>query len=54
METIKKEIDEAYAILSTIYVNGDAVDMVASVRAKLRKAANMLKDEIEDKKYPEE
>lgn len=54
MEQAKKEIDEAFAILSAVTVSGDAIDIVASVRSKLRKASKLLKDEIEEQKYPEE
>lgn len=35
-ETMKK-LDEAFQLLSTISVAGDAVDVMAAVRSKLRK-----------------
>ena len=40
-ETMKK-LDEAFKLLSTISVSGDAVDVMAAVRVKLRKVYNDL------------
>ena len=42
MEETKKLIDEAIMILSTLSVNGDAVDMMAAAKSKLRKASVLL------------
>lgn len=38
MEEIKRNIDEAYRLISSIPVQGEAVDLMAAARAKLRKA----------------
>lgn len=44
METskIKQEITSAYQILSTLRANGDAIDVLAAVRSKLRRAISEL------------
>lgn len=42
MSDIKKEVSEALAILSTLSVSGDAVDIMAAVRQKLKRALKML------------
>ncbi len=34
---MKKELNEIYSLLSALPVNGDAVDVIAAIRAKLRK-----------------
>lgn len=41
MDEIKKEINEALAMLATIRLSGDAVDMMAAAKAKLRKAITL-------------
>lgn len=41
MKELKETIDSAYRMLSTLQVSGDAVDVVAAVRAKLRKAYSL-------------
>ena len=38
MDNVKKHLDNAFKILSTMYVNQDNVDIVAAVRAELRQA----------------
>lgn len=38
MEELRKSLDRAYSILSTIPVAGDAVEKMAAARAELRKA----------------
>ena len=38
MTEIRKELDEAYKLISVVQVSGDAVDIIATVRARLRKA----------------
>ena len=52
MEETKKLIDDAIAILSTLSVNGDAVEVMAAhpvvrgpAKSKLRKASANLKEE---------
>lgn len=42
MDEVKKEVTEALAVLSAIYVNGDAVDIVAAVRSKLKRAISLM------------
>ena len=42
MEDVKKLIDEAIMILSALSVSGDAVDMMAAAKSKLRKASGLL------------
>lgn len=44
MSDIKKEVSEALAILSTLSVSGDAVDIMAAVRQKLKRALKMLNE----------
>lgn len=39
---VQKELDQAYRLLSTLPVSGDAVEVVASVRMRLRKAYEMV------------
>ena len=38
MTEIQKEIDEAYKLISVVQVSGEAVDIIATVRARLRRA----------------
>ena len=45
MDETKKLIDEAIMILSTLSVNGDAVDVMAAAKSKLRKASSNLKED---------
>ena len=42
MNEIKTEINDAFAILSRLSVSGDTVDLMAAVRAKLKRAMRML------------
>lgn len=44
MEELVKELDIAYRMISNIPVSGDAVDMLALARAKLRKVAAELRE----------
>lgn len=44
MEDTKKLIDEALVLLSTLSVNGDAVEVMAAAKSKLRKASANLKE----------
>lgn len=39
---IVKELKTAFQMLATLNVNGDAVDVMAAVRAKLRKTIEAL------------
>lgn len=42
MDEIKTEINDAFAILSRLSVSGDAVDIMAVVRTKLKRAIHMI------------
>lgn len=44
MEDVKKEVNEALQILSALAVSGDAVDLMAAVRAKLKKALKLMEE----------
>lgn len=50
---VQQELDQAYRLLSTLPVSGDAVEVVASVRMRLRKAYELAaakeKEDKEDK-----
>ena len=43
-EKLKKEIDTAFGLISTLLVKGDAVDAVAVAKAALRRAYALLSD----------
>lgn len=43
-EKLKKEIDTAFGLISTLLVKGDAVDAVAAAKAALRSAYAILSD----------
>ena len=43
-EKLKKEIDTAFGLISTLLVKGDAVDAVAASKAALRRAYALLSD----------
>ena len=45
MSDIKKEISMTLAMLSTLSVSGDAVDVMAAARAKLKWVLSQLKQE---------
>ena len=47
MDELLKELEVAYRMLSNIPVSGDAVDMMATARAKLRKVYAELKEQSE-------
>ena len=47
MTDIKKEIDTAFGLISTLLVKGDAVDAVAAAKAALRRAYALLSDSEE-------
>ena len=44
MEQAKKEVTDALAILSTLAVSGDVVDIMAAVRAKLKRAISLMEE----------
>ena len=46
-EKLKKEIDTAFGLISTLLVKGDAVDVVAAAKAALRRAYALLSDSEE-------
>ena len=46
-EKLKKEIDTAFGLISTLLVKGDAVDAVAAAKASLRRAYALLSDSDE-------
>ena len=46
-EKLKKEIDTAFGLISTLLVKGDAVDAVASAKAALRRAYALVSDSEE-------
>ena len=46
-EKLKKEIDTAFVLISTLLVKGDAVDAVAAAKAALRRAYALLSDSEE-------
>ena len=43
-DKLKKEIDTAFGLISTLLVKGDAVDAVAAAKAALRRAYALLSD----------
>ena len=46
-EKLKKEIDTAFGLISTLLVKEDAVDVVATAKAALRRAYALLSDSEE-------
>ena len=46
-EKLKKEIDVAFGLISTLLVKGDSVDAVAAAKAALRRAYALLSDSEE-------
>ena len=46
-EKLKKEIDTAFGLISTLLVKGDAVDAIADAKAALRRAYALLSDSDE-------
>ena len=55
MKKIKQHLEEAFQLVSSIPVKGDAVDVMAAARANLRAAYRLLGDqkEPENKKTDE-
>lgn len=48
MVDVKKNLNECYMMLSTLNVSGNAVDVMAAVRQKLREAMGALEETGED------
>ena len=46
-EKLKKEIDTAFGLISTLLVKGDAVDAIAAAKAALRRAYALMSDSEE-------
>ena len=46
-EKLKKEIDTAFGLISTLLVKGDAVDTVSDAKAALRRAYALVSDSEE-------
>lgn len=46
-DKLKKEIDTAFGLISTLLVKGDAVDAVAAAKAALRRAYALLSESEE-------
>ena len=46
-EKLKKEIDTAFGLISTLLVKGDAVDVVSDAKAALRRAYALVSDSEE-------
>ena len=44
MKEIKKHLEEAFQLLSSVPVKGDAVDVMAVVRANLKNAYRLLEE----------
>lgn len=49
MEELKREIENAWKLLSMLPVSGDAVDVAAACRMSLRKAIQLAGDRPEEK-----
>lgn len=55
MNEVQKEINNAYKMISTIAVSGDAVDTIAACKMSLRCAFKLAEDKPEeDEDKPEE
>lgn len=54
MKKIKQHLEEAFQLLSSIPVKGDAVDVMAVVRNNLRAAYRLLDDKKEPAKEESE
>ena len=46
-DKLKKEINTAFGLISTLLVKGDAVDAIAAAKAALRRAYALLSDSEE-------
>lgn len=45
MDEIRKNIIESYNLVSAVAVSGDAVDLIAATRAKLKRAIRLIDEE---------
>ena len=52
-EKLKKEIDTAFGLISTLLVKGDAVDAVAAAKAALSRAYAIVSDSEDTAKTEE-
>ena len=50
---VQKEIDEAFKCISIVNVSGDAIDIMATARAHLRKAYELAAEKAEPPKAKE-
>lgn len=50
MKEIKKHLEEAFQLVSSVTVKGDAVDVIAAARANLRAAYHLLDKQLEPEK----
>lgn len=50
MNKVQKEINNAYKMISTISVSGDAVDAIAACKMSLRCAFKLAEDKPEEDK----
>ena len=48
MNDLQKELDKAFAMISSIPVSGDGVEMMAAAREHLRRAYKLAKPEAEE------
>lgn len=53
MKELINELDAALAILSTLSVSGDAVDMMAAAKTKLRRAKRELEKKSKEEVTPD-
>ena len=54
MEELIKELDSAYRMISSVPVTGDAIDLIAGARLKLRHVHSALKQMNEEQKTEEQ
>ena len=50
MKKIKQHLEEAFQLVSSVTVKGDAVDVIAAARANLRAAYHLLDKQPEPEK----
>lgn len=48
MDEIKKELEDALKMLGMISLNGDAVDVMAVAKSKIRRSIALLREESVD------
>lgn len=54
MDELLKELNSAYRMISSIPVTGDAIDLIAGARLKLRHVQSALKKMDEEQKTEEQ